>query len=395
MVSYRQPVALTLAPYYRTRDHVAKPRLSDPLPRPPGQLLSLHGDHPRGQIRYPHARACMRSRREIHARHGRTQSQLLPRPPLVGCQPAGRKAPETILALQNALPDLPERPKWAMDCQVRMQSNTESAGAALAVPETHSAIRIIRERENVKRTATEADRPSHILWTNMAYCNEHLAVKQEGDKSTFVSLPCRAWTCPDCAPKRKKQLTAQAIAGRPDMFLTFTVKRSLHPSDRQAAKALSYAFRLLRLRIMRKFKRPFPFLAVVERHPGSKWPHIHVLARSKYISQKWLSAQMMELLKSPVVHVTRIDNPGRAAVYCSKYCSKCSEKIGTTKRYWQSKDYDLRDDEEKAKYKKGNSGFTYTNMKIGTILEMVEYGLWTMLKAEKGRFEIWTGIQPP
>lgn len=180
----------------------------------------------------------------------------------------------------------------------------------------------------------------------MAYCGEHTAVKGDANVAVAVSLKCKAWTCPDCAPQRKRQLIAQGIGGQPNKFLTLTTRRVDNMTPEQAAKRLSYAWRLCRLRIMRHYKMDkLPFLVVMERHK-SGWPHMHILLRAKWIDQKLLSNWMRELADGPTVWIEHLDKSHKAAVYCSKYCCKCTQKIGTTKRYWQSRDYDLREKPE-------------------------------------------------
>lgn len=95
----------------------------------------------------------------------------------------------------------------------------------------------------------------------------------------------------------------------------------------------------------RGFKK-LPFIAVVEATVNG-WPHLHILLRSVWIDKHWLSEQMKELCASPIVHIKRIDNRGRVAGYVSSYCGKASQKFATAKRYWSSRDYDLRDKPEK------------------------------------------------
>lgn len=149
---------------------------------------------------------------------------------------------------------------------------------------------------------------------------------------------------------------AEGIGGRPDMFLTLTIRSNDHGDPIAAAKRLSRAWRLLRLRIMRSMKwKQLPFLAVFERHL-SGWPHLHIMLRSKYIPQKWLSDQMLDLIDSPHVDVRRIRDHKQAVAYVAKYTGKDCHKFGTCKRYWQSKDYDLRQqppEKPKPKYGEG------------------------------------------
>ena len=189
----------------------------------------------------------------------------------------------------------------------------------------------------------------------------------------MVSLRCRSWLCPDCHPDRHRALLANAFAGRPDTFLTLTCRRIEGDDAEDRARALSNAWRILRKRCFREASRdrskhpdPFgarpaedkrshaygfgrnrvtlhkgklPFLAVVEKTEAG-WPHLHILLRAKWIDYQWLRAQMDELLRSPEVHVKRLYRRDVRTSYCVKYCGKATHKFDSTKRYWQSRDYD-------------------------------------------------------
>lgn len=174
------------------------------------------------------------------------------------------------------------------------------------------------------------------------YCQDTIAVKEEATHRTAITLRCRSWSCPDCADLRHKQLIAEAIAGSPRIFLTLTSRRIEGSSPNDAARALAHAWRLLRLRIMRKYGwRKLPFIAVFEATKLG-WPHLHILARCGFIDQRFISSVMDELTNSPIVHIELLKDPRKAGVYAAKYCGKSTGKFGTCKRYWQSQDYDLR-----------------------------------------------------
>ena len=129
------------------------------------------------------------------------------------------------------------------------------------------------------------------------------------------------------------------MSGKPNRFLTLTSRRRDDMTPDQAAAKLAWAWRLVRLRLMRLHKiKSLPFYAVFEKTKLG-WPHLHILLRSKFISQKLISQWMDELLQSPIVHIVKIDDAKKAAFYVTKYCCKDAHKFGTSKRYWQSKDW--------------------------------------------------------
>jgi len=212
----------------------------------------------------------------------------------------------------------------------------------------------------------------------MTYCGQHSLVNDEGAQRTIVSLRCRSWLCPNCYPDRRLRLIANAFGGRPNTFLTLTCKRTEDGNPEERAAALAHAWRILRKRAIREAARdtkkhpePYgaappsgwrphphgpnrrrvsldhgklPFLAVVEKTELG-WPHLHILLRSRWLDHEWLSAQMADLLDSPVVHVQRLNTKSARTSYCVKYCGKAAHRFASTKRYWQSRDYD-------AEYKK-------------------------------------------
>jgi hypothetical protein len=234
----------------------------------------------------------------------------------------------------------------------------------------------------------------------MSYCGENSAVKDASGVRTAVSLRCRSWNCPDCRDRRKAQLTAEAIGGRPNTFLTLTMRRTLDFAPSEAAPMLTNAWRILRKRALREAARdrvknpvPFgaappggwklapgvsmprqvslfqsrlPFLAVIEKHK-SGWPHLHILLRSRWIEHAWLSAQMLDLLASPVVSIERLKSVRKSAVYCSKYCSKAAAKFTTTKRYWKSQDYDERPKWKSQQQQEGASPYEMRHARLDSL----------------------------
>lgn len=206
----------------------------------------------------------------------------------------------------------------------------------------------------------------------MTYCGEHTFVKYCADTRQATTLRCRSWTCPQCVDGRRSQLIAQAHRGKANTFLTLTKRSQIDADKNMEALALANAWRITHKRALREANRdpkkhPHPFgaappqgwpqetnveiankirlidkkleyLCVIEAH-ASGHPHLHILCRSTWIDHEWLSAQMNELLGSPVVFVQRIQERSKLNAYVAKYCGKCTHKFGTAKRYWQSKGY--------------------------------------------------------
>ncbi len=171
-------------------------------------------------------------------------------------------------------------------------------------------------------------------------CSEWSLVKSNGATATVQPLRCRCWTCEECAPIRKRQLMAQAHSGHPNTFLTLTVNPRRGRDHHDRARSLAHAWRKLRQRAMRKYNLDaLPFLAVFEKTKAGE-PHLHILMRSQWLSQKWLSAQMRELIGAPIVDIRRVHGASKVADYVSKYIGKDPKRFVGTKRYWSSRDYE-------------------------------------------------------
>lgn len=217
----------------------------------------------------------------------------------------------------------------------------------------------------------------------MAYCGEHTAVKSEEGRRTGITLRCRAWTCPDCADTRKAGLIAQGIGGNPTKFLTLTMRRVEGEADADAAKRLSRAWRLVRLRLMRHYKLPkLPFLAIMEKHV-SGWPHLHLLLRAPWLSQKLISEWMAEICDGPIVWIEHLDKSHKAVIYCAKYCGKCAEKFSTAKRYWQSRDYDQRPDSQKHRARAQQGGWDRQRDPLYQLIHHWRRNGWTVEQPSK------------
>lgn len=172
-------------------------------------------------------------------------------------------------------------------------------------------------------------------------CGEQTLVNQGCDEARAVTLKCRAWTCPDCAEERSKQLTAAALAGSPNTFLTLTVNPRRGASAPHRARMLAHAWRTLVKRIKRHYGyQTLPYLCVFEATKSGE-PHLHVLCRVKWIDQRWLSRQMKDLIDAPIVDIRRVQSTGKVAAYVSKYLGKAPHRFEGTKRYWSTRDYQV------------------------------------------------------
>ena len=180
----------------------------------------------------------------------------------------------------------------------------------------------------------------------MTLCTDLTLVKVETDQITITPLRCRCWSCDHCQPVRQAQLVEKGMAGHPNMFLTLTTRPRVLWAPERHARELVKAWRTVRRRAIKKYGyKALPFMAVFEATKKGL-PHLHILARCKWLDQAWLSNQMRQLMNSPIVDVRRVDNPDRSVRYVAKYVGKEPHHFGTTKRYWTSQDWLIPSDDE-------------------------------------------------
>lgn len=155
----------------------------------------------------------------------------------------------------------------------------------------------------------------------------------------YARYRCKSWKCPHCSPRRLKRLAKEAYLGRPNAFLTLTVKPEQFSSKEAAARSLVDGFKRMREAIQRKKKiGPIPFIAIFE-ECQSGWPHLHILWRGPYVPQAWISQYMHRRIKSPVVWITKIRSRKKAAAYVAKYVGKAPAQFVGCKRYWRNTEY--------------------------------------------------------
>ncbi len=171
------------------------------------------------------------------------------------------------------------------------------------------------------------------------FCAEWALVKFSFRTAEVLPLLCKCWTCDECRPGRTRRVVEEAKRGNPTFFITLTSRRRPELTPSQAAQALVVALRQLRRRYVKEHgKGSFAFMAVFEATKKG-WPHIHMVARCKSISEIWLKDQMRELHDSPIVDRQVIHNKSKIAAYVSKYIGKNPHRFTGVKRYWRSLDY--------------------------------------------------------
>ena len=178
------------------------------------------------------------------------------------------------------------------------------------------------------------------------FCRDRSVVKVEKGLITVAPLRCRCWSCEECRPDRTRRLVYEARSGKPTLFITLTSRKRPDRSPSWAAQELVKCWRLIRRRYIKAHRKTaLPFLAVFEETKAG-WPHLHIVARADWISQRWLSDQMAELHDSPIVDVRRVEGLRKVAAYVTKYIGKNPMRFDGVKRYYRSLDFLTPDQDE-------------------------------------------------
>ncbi len=171
------------------------------------------------------------------------------------------------------------------------------------------------------------------------FCSEWSLVKVEFPEITVMPLRCRCWSCDECRPGRTRRLVEEAKTGLPTLFITLTSRWRSDRTPSWAAQELVKCWRNIRRQYVYEHgKGSIPFLCVFEATKRG-WPHLHIIARCKWLDQAWLSDQMAKKHNSPIVDVRRVHGLQKVAHYISKYISKNPHRFEGVKRYWRSLDF--------------------------------------------------------
>jgi len=122
-------------------------------------------------------------------------------------------------------------------------------------------------------------------------------------------------------------------------LLTLTVNPHYYDTPAQRLVMLAWAWRTTVKRLRREYGHDaIEYMAIVEATKLGE-PHLHILLRSPFIPQRYLSRCMSELIHSPIVDIRKVRNADEVVRYVAKYVTKKPAQFGTSKRYWQSKNY--------------------------------------------------------
>ncbi len=184
-------------------------------------------------------------------------------------------------------------------------------------------------------------------------CGTGIIVYEDQETGQLMIVPtrCKSWGCPSCRIYNQALLKAKAIAGNPERMITLTLRSGSTLRIYLQVDQLRKWFRLLVQWIRRNYGS-FEYFAPLELQRNGT-PHLHVLCRGTYVSQRRLSAAWLRISGSPIVHIRKIDTVQRGAQEAIKYVTKTAgdlydalngRAIVTMSRGWLPADFNDDDD---------------------------------------------------
>lgn len=156
----------------------------------------------------------------------------------------------------------------------------------------------------------------------------------------LFALGCRKWACNICGPRKRQILIRRITKASPTKFVTLSCLHVDGPENqlKTLTKALPKLIKKIRTHI-----GAIEYLRALE-YCNDGYPHYHLLARVKFIEQKWLSEQWAALTGARVVDIRKAH--GRSTKYVAKYMSKATgtentwirQQFAVSKNFWQDQD---------------------------------------------------------
>jgi len=168
----------------------------------------------------------------------------------------------------------------------------------------------------------------------------------------LIALTCKRWGCRYCGQRKSSELAARVAAAKPNKLITLTVNPKAYERPREAYEDTRRKLSEL-AKVMRRETGSFEYLRVLE-VTKKGWPHYHLVARSPYIKQAWISSVWNDLTGAPVVDIRAIKRKDHVASYVMKYLCKQTYIPWTNRRVsWSKSFFPKTDPPEKGKWKLG------------------------------------------
>lgn len=226
----------------------------------------------------------------------------------------------------------------------------------------------------------------------MTLCTENVAVNRGVAGARAVTLFCNSWSCDICAPRRRKRLIASIISGKPERFITLTIRPTPGRTAVQDARFMALSHRQFFQAIRWTFpKTDWQYFSVFEAHKSGR-PHLHAATRGCYVNILWLRAVWEHITGSNGVRIDFIKHGQKVAAYVAKYMGKDAHRFGFCKRYWHSKNWELEPPAERKQEPGWSDFWEQRSMTLRQLAQMWTGMGWLLWQVEG---TLYGGPDPP
>lgn len=174
-------------------------------------------------------------------------------------------------------------------------------------------------------------------FTTCPYATTTVAYSDHFQSTILMAVTCKRWGCRYCGGKKAVSLGFKVQTANPNKLITLTVNPAVHESPRKAYHDTRRKLAELS-KVVRKETGEFEYLRILE-VTKKGWPHYHLVARSPYIKQKWISSIWNSLTGASIVDIRAIHKVEHVSSYVMKYLCKQKYIPWTNRRVSWSKGF--------------------------------------------------------
>lgn len=179
------------------------------------------------------------------------------------------------------------------------------------------------------------------------YASTTIAFSEFFNSTIIMAVTCKRWGCRYCGEKKARELGMRVQTAKPNKLITLTVNPRAYETPRAAYEDTRRKLSELS-KVIRRENGEFEYLRILE-VTKKGWPHYHLVARSGYIKQKWISDVWNSLTGAPIVDIRAIKQLDNVYFYVMKYLCKQKYIPWTNRRVSWSRNFFP----PKEKYEKG------------------------------------------
>lgn len=157
-------------------------------------------------------------------------------------------------------------------------------------------------------------------FTTCPYAGTTIAYSHYFGQSIILAMTCKRWGCRYCGQRKSIALACRVQLAEPNKLITLTVNPAAYETPRDAYNHTRRKLSELS-KVIRHEHGSFEYLRVLE-VTKKGWPHYHLVARSGYIRQQWISDAWSSLTGAPIVDIRKIQKIEHVYQYVVKYLMK-------------------------------------------------------------------------